>query len=101
MAVHDQMKIEAAIVMRLHRQGFSLRVEQPHQIEFSRGVGETTMEFDDFLFQETPAGIRVCASRTVPGNAPQGSVGATMQMSRRNFAELKSLLESVRKDVKG
>jgi hypothetical protein len=101
MAVHDQMKIEAAIVMRLHRQGFSLRVEQPHQIELSRGAGETTMEFDDFLFQETPAGIRVCASRTVPGDAPQVSDGATAQMSRRNFAELKSLLEFVRKDVEG
>jgi hypothetical protein len=112
-AVHDEMKIKVAIVMRLHRQGFSLRVEQPHKIEFSRQEGElmaalnpihpgeTTMVFDDFLFEETPAGIRVCASRTFPGKASQGSDWATVQMSRRNFAELKALLESVRKDVDG
>ena len=110
-AVHDEMKIKVAMVMRLHRQGFSLCAEQPHKIEFSRrtgelmaalnpiGPGETTMEFDDFLFQESPAGIRVCASRIVPGKASQGTDWATVQMNRRNFAELKALLESVRKDV--
>ncbi len=99
MAVSDQMKIETALVMRMHRQGFSLRVEQPNQIEFSRQVGDTSVEFDDFLFQETPAGIRVCASRVVPEAIPQGGEGANVEMSRRSFEELKSLLESVRKDV--
>jgi hypothetical protein len=112
-AVHDEMKIKAALVMRLRPQGFSLCAEPAHKMEFSRRVGElmaalnpnytgeTSLEFDDFLFQETPAGIRVCASRVVPGKASQGSDWATTQMSRRNFAELKALLESVRKDAEG
>ena len=99
--------------MRLHEEGYSLCADQEHRIEFSHRTGEvvaalnpihhgeTRMVFDDFLFQETPAGIRVCASRTVPGDASRGNDGATVQMNRRSFAELKALLESVRTDLGG